>query len=101
MEDLFSFMFESVSFFYCYYNWDMWIIYLVEEVFGSCYFVIVFVYDGVVIVKGEWCLFWWMKMIVNLSGVSMVDILFILIYVVVLYFGECMEKVIIVIKCVV
>jgi hypothetical protein len=101
MEDPPSFMLESASPFYRYYNRDTRTTHLVEEAFGSCYFVIASAYDGAAIAKGERRLLWRTKMTVNSSGVSMADTLPTLIHAAAPHFGERMEKVITVTKRVV
>lgn len=50
-------------------------VWLVEEFFGGLFFVIIFVFDYDLVVVSKLVLFWWMKMLVNLSGVLLVEMI--------------------------
>lgn len=65
--------------FYHFYNRDAKTAYLIEQAFGSCYFVVASAYDGAALAKGERRLLWRTKMAVSASGVSITETLPVLI----------------------
>ncbi|HEX2852808.1 MAG TPA: hypothetical protein VHO24_06185 [Opitutaceae bacterium] len=71
-----------------YYRRDPKTTYLVDEAFGSCYFVIASAFDGAAIAKGEKRLLWRTKMTVNSEGVALADTLPVLISSAGGYFGR-------------
>jgi hypothetical protein len=74
--------------FHRYYQRDAKTTYLLDEAFGSCYFVIASAFDGAALAKGEKRLLWRTKMTVNSSGVAIADTLPTLISTATPYFGR-------------